>query len=193
MDREPALVAMGHDFDLGAEGFEHPLGVVARRHGLDDGGDARRIEARKKDCRFDLSGGHREFIGDGHGARGTRQRQRQATAFARLKRRAHESERCRHAAHRAFGQRRVADKGRGDRMACHKPHDEAGASAGIAEIQRFVGGLQAADTDAGDAPDGLAVGVRFACHTRPEAAHGLGGRQHIIAFQKSRNHRFADC
>src|SRR3546814_9752813 len=63
-------------------------------------------------------------------------------------------------------QRSIADKGRGDRMARDKPHDEAGAGARIAEIKRRVRFLQPADPHAIDGPDALAIAQLLTC-TRP--------------------------
>ena len=66
--------------EIGAKALQHLFGVVARHHRLDDGGDARRVEAGQQHGRLDLRGGHRHAVGDRR--RGARAAQRDRHAVA---------------------------------------------------------------------------------------------------------------
>ena len=91
-------------------------------------------------------------------------------------------ERIEHAPHRPLAQRGVAVEGRGDRTAGDRPHDQAAAGAGIAEVERARPVRRTADADAVDAP-----GARPGASTlRPERPHGLGGVEHVLALPAGR-------
>ena len=68
----------GHCCDVRAKCLEHALGVIAGRHGLNDRGDARSVEAGEQDGRFHLGRRHRQLILNGLRVAGAFQRERQA-------------------------------------------------------------------------------------------------------------------
>ena len=116
-------------------------------------------------------------------------RQRQAAAFGLLDHaRAHALQGIEHAPHRPLAQGGIAvERGR-HRAAGHRADRQPHAGAGIAEIERACGGGKAADAHAMDAPDAVAAALQ----PRAQRAHGVGGMQHVLAFQQPRHRAFAD-
>ena len=134
-----------------------PLGVVARRLGLDHHGFARRREPREQHRGLELRGGGRRRIDDRDRVARTRQGQRQPPAVRDADRpRAHPLERIEHAPLRARAQRGIAIERRGDRAARHGPDHQPAAGAGIAEIERLCRLREARDADPVHAPGALA-------------------------------------
>ena len=68
------------DGEVGAEAAQHPLAMVARRHGLDHAGEAGRVEAGEQHRRLDLRGGDGKAISDRHRGAEAAHHQRQAIA-----------------------------------------------------------------------------------------------------------------
>src|SRR6516225_3963718 len=75
-----ALRAFRLDPNVGAEMLEQTFGVIAARLVFDDGGFARRGEAREQHRRLDLRRRHRRAIDDGNGIARAGEGQRQPAA-----------------------------------------------------------------------------------------------------------------
>src|SRR5215472_14456948 len=88
----------------------------------------------------------------------------------------------------ARAQARVAVEGRADRAAADRAHDEAAASAGITEIEHAIGRAKAADADAVDAPRPFAGAFEVGA----ERTHGVGGVEHVLAFEQPGDAGLAD-
>ncbi len=172
---------------IGTEAAQHPLRMVARRHRLDHAGGPGDVEARQQQCAFHLCAGHRQAIGNRDRGVEAAQRQRQSASLARLDLRADLRQWLDHAAHRAFRQAGIANKGRGDRMAGNKAHQEPRRGARIAHVERFGRLQQAANAHAMDAPNS----VSLALDGRAHLAHRLRGGEHVLALQQAGNARFA--
>jgi hypothetical protein len=185
-----AVLAMRHNRNLGTEMPQHALGVVARRFLFDHDGLPGRVEPGQQHRRLELRGRRRRLIDNGDGVARALQGQRQAAALGRRQRaRAHALERIEHAPHRALAQGGVAIESRRHRAGSHRPHHETAAGAGIAEIEVGPRLRESSDTDTHDAPHALAL----AGHGRLERAHGLGGIEHVLAFEQSGHPGSADC
>ena len=176
------------DGEIGAEALQHPLGMVARRHRLDDGGDAFDIEAGQQHRRLHLRGRHGHAIDDRGHRVGAADGQRQAIAGARDDLGAHLPQRLQHAAHRPPRQRGIADEGGGEGMGAGDPDAKPHAGAGIAEIDDSLRFQQAAGSQPVDAPQAVAP----ALHARAEGAHGAGGRHDVLGFEQPGDAGFAD-
>ncbi len=117
------------------------------------------------------------------------QRQRQPAALGGLDHpRAHPLERIEHPPHRPAAQGGIADKSRGDRVAGNRADRQPAAGAGIAEIERARRLGKAGDADAMDPPQAVSAALQPSA----ERAHGLGGMQHVLAFQQARDRALAD-
>ena len=175
------------DGQLGAESAEHPFGMIARRHGLDDSGDPGGVEPGQQDGALHLGRGDRQAIFDRHCRRSTAQHQRQSSPGRGAEIRAHQAERLDHPAHRPLRQAGIANESRGDRMRGDQTHQQTGRSAAVAHVERLRGLQQPADTDAMYLP--------FACthafDMRPHRPHGCSCGQHILALEQPGNPAFA--
>ena len=117
------------------------------------------------------------------------QRERQPVALGGLQHaRAHPLQRVEHAPHRPLAQRSIAVERRGDRRAGDRADRQPAAGAGIAEIERAGRLRKAGDADAVNSPHAL----RRPLQAGAERAHGLGGVQHVLAFQQAGDRAFAD-
>src|SRR5262245_4858154 len=90
--------------------------------------------------------------------------------------------------HRPLAQAGIAVEGRGDGTACDRPHDQAAAGAGIAEVEGAIGLAQAADADAVNAPSAFAGALDRGAQ-RP---HGLCGVDDVLALEQPGDARLAD-
>src|SRR5262245_17394337 len=169
------------DPDVGAEMLEQTLGVIAARLGFDDGRFAGRGKASEQHRRLDLRRRHGCAIDDGYGiARaGEREGEQPAVGHARGMR-PDEREGIEDALHRPLAQAGIAVEGRGDGAAADRPHDQAAAGAGIAEIEHAMRFAEAADADAVNAP--CACG--HALDLGAQRAHRLAGVDHVLAFEQ---------
>ena len=183
------MLAMRLAGELGAEMFQQPFGMVAGGFRLDHGGFARRGQASKQYRRLELSRGDRRLVDDGDRVACALQRERQPAALGGLDHaRAHPLQRIEHAPHRPLAQGGIADEGRGYRIASDRADRKTHPGAGIAEIERAGRLGEAPDADAMDAPHALARALQPGA----ERAHGLGGVQHVLAFQEAINRALAD-
>jgi hypothetical protein len=131
------------DVDRAAEGAQRALRMVARRRGLDDRRRARRVQAGEQDGALHLRARRLGAMLDGV--------QRPAVdpvdpvdnnrgvAVGGLDPCAHAFEGGNHAPHRAPGQRRIADEGRGERMAGQHAGEQPQRRAGIPGVERRRG------------------------------------------------------
>jgi hypothetical protein len=101
---------------------------------------------------------------------------------------AHPAERLDHPAHRPLHQRCIAGEGGGEGVAAGDPHGEADPGAGVAVVDDALRLEEAADAQSLD-PPGSGIVARHRC---PEAAHGRGGGEHVLAFEQSLDGRLAD-
>ena len=180
----------GSDHDLGAEMAQHALGVVAGRLLLDHGGVARRGQAGQQHRRFDLRGGDRRAVDD---------RDRIARAFSVSGSRPPSALSTTRApicssgsSMRPIGrvaQRGVAVERRRDRAAGDGAHHQAAAGAGIAEIERR---RRAAAKPPTPTPWTRQAPSPGALDRGAERPHGVGGVEHVFAFEQARDPGLAD-
>src|SRR3954468_20737956 len=90
--------------------------------------------------------------------------------------------------HRPLAQAGIAIEGGGDRTARHRSHDQTATGARIAEIEHGLRLPEPADPDTVNAPGALT----YPLDGRPQRPHGLGGVDHVLAFQQAGNVRLPD-
>src|SRR5262249_54765698 len=79
-------------------------------------------------------------------------------------------------------------EGGGDGTAADRPHDEAAAGAGIAEVEHALRRAEAADADAVNAP----LAFAHALDRGAQRTHRLAGVEDILAFEQPRYAGFPD-
>ena len=136
---------------FGAEIAQHPLGVVARRLGLDDGGLARCMQPGDEDRALHLRGGYGELVLDRHEARGPARDKRKPVAVV-LHLQPHLLQRPQHPTHRPPAERGIPHEPHRHVVAGDHAQHQSRAGAGVAEIERGVRLAQAADAAPLDAP-----------------------------------------
>ena len=173
--------ALAHLFDtyLGAEGAQHPLGVVAALFRLGHRGDALGVQSGQQYGRLDLGRGHGLHIVD--------RRQRPAGQGDRqpilggppVEPGAHVGQRAGDALHRPPSQGGVAVEGRRQRIARRRPHQQANTGAGVAAVDHRGGRLEAPRPFDPPAPlaDPFDLGA--------EGLDRPGGGQDVVALQKA--------
>jgi hypothetical protein len=185
----PHALLVDRDIDRRTEAFQHVFGVIAGRDRFDHSGDARRIEPGQQHRGLDLGGRHRHPIAYRIGGVRPVQADRQPVAVLRLHLNAHLAQRIKDAAHRALHQRGVPGETGFHVVDAGKPHDEAHAGAGIAEIQHALGFEQAAIADTLDNPvAGPACGYSRQRHASPRPSRGCP-RLRAIPICASRRRR----
>jgi hypothetical protein len=173
----PPCALLAH-LDLGAEGAEHPLGVVAGRLGLEHLRAAGGVQAGQQHRRLHLRRGFRQAVGDAPQVPAP-QRQRQSPAVAADPARAHFAQRLQHPVHRASAQGIVAGEGGRDGESGGCAHDQPHARAGIAAIHH-IGRLRKA-APALDPPAPLSE----ALDARAEGRHGGRRAFDVLALQQA--------
>src|SRR5262249_29473620 len=175
--------------NLGPEMLEQAFGMVAARLAFDHGGFARRGKTGEQYRRLDLRRGDGRAIDDRDWITRAGKRDGQAAAVAgALRAGADACKRLEDALHGAPAQARVAVEGRADGTAADRPHDEAAAGAGIAEVEHANGRAEAADADAMDAPGPFTRAFDLG----PERTHSIGGVEHVLAFEQPGDAGLAD-
>ena len=178
LQRHAPAIARGLHAHLGAEGAQHPLGVVAALLRFQHRGDAVRIQPGQQDGRLDLGRGHLLLVVDG--LQGSpRQRDRQPVLAGQpAEARAHPAERRRHPLHRPLAQARVAVEGRRQAVSRRGPHQQANAGARITAVDHVPRRREAAPPR--HAP---AAGAQT-LDAGAEGLHGAGGGQDVVALQQ---------
>ena len=174
----PALAHFFHA-DLGAEGAQHPFGVIATLLRLRHRGDALGVQASQKYGRLHLGRGHRLHIVD--------RRQRPAGQGDRepvlgrlpVEPGAHVGQRAGDALHRPLPQRGVAVEGGRQRIAGGRPHQQPHAGAGVAAIDHRQRRSEAARPL--DPPFAVAGPLDLGA----EGFDRAGGGQDVVAFQQT--------
>src|SRR5262249_8198776 len=82
--------------------------------------------------------------------------------------------------HRPPAQAGVAVEGRGDGTAADRPHDQAAAGAGIAEVEHAMRFAEAPDADAVNAPCAFAHALDLGA----QRTHRLAGVEYVLAFEQ---------
>ncbi len=182
--------AIGQQLDLHTrtEAGQHALGMVPRRRLLDHGDGAGRVEAGQQDGGFDLGRGDRQLIGDRQRIAGADHGHRQTAARTAEEGSAHAGQRLSDAAHGTRPQRGVTGEGGDEGMRRHQAHHQAGSGAGIAHVEHVGRFGQTADAAAMQFPGAVLV----ADHLGAQASHGLGGTQHVLAFEQAGHGGFAE-
>ena len=187
-NRDDPALRRGSDGQIRAEARQHPLAMVAGRDRLDHGGFTRRVQARQQDRRLHLRRGDGQGVADRNRRADAPDHQGQAAARRILELRAHLGQRFDDAAHRALGQRGVADKGRSDRVTGDEAHQKARRGARIAHVERGFGLEQPADADAVDHPHPVILPDDVRAHR----AHRGGGGEHVLTLQQPFDAAFTD-
>ena len=172
--------------DRGPGRLEHELGVVARRHGLDDGRLAVGVEAREEDRRFHLSARDRELVGDPV-QRPPLDTHRQVPLL-RLDTGAHARERLGDPPHRPCAERPVA----GELellpfLPCEDPREEPDERARVAAVDRTTRCLQPAQP----LPEDVEGVVSVLVDGDPERADGRDRRLGVGGAAEVRDARLA--
>ena len=181
LDGDAAAVAVALDGDVGPEGREHALRVIAGGQRFGDRGPARRIQPRQQDRRLDLGRRLGRLIIDGHGRGRPRHRHRQAAAGAGLEASAHAPERLHHPLHGAPREGGIAGEHAAEPMAGDQPHEQPGPGARIAHVEDRGGLRQAADA----APEHPPRPAAQVIDRHAERAQGAGRPHHVIGFQEA--------
>ena len=175
------------EFDVHAERGQHAFGVVAGRVGFHHAGFALRVQAGQQHGRLDLCAGHRRGEVDAMQRLAAMHLQRRRAVVLGIDPCAHLRQRAGDTAHRAAGQRLIADQRAVERLARQQAGQQAHAGAGIAAVQRCLRCFQAVDTDA--MHDALRRAGGFDAHTQlAEDARGGAG---VLAFQEAFDMRSA--
>src|SRR2546422_2204826 len=102
---------------------------------------------------------------------------------ATLTARADELRRVENALHGSLAQARIGVESRGDGTAGKRPHDQAAAGPGVAEIEHLARLAKAPNANAANAP----FAFPHALDPCPQGAHGIGGMEDVLAFEQPRN------
>ena len=173
--------------DSGAEAREHPLGMVARRLGLDHHGLRGRVQPGQQHRRLDLRAGDGRCIAHRHGVRRAPDRDRQQPALTRRDLGPEQPQGIGDPPHRPPRQAGVAGERRNDRRRRHRPHDEPHPGPGIAAVDHARRLGEAADAHPVNRPCALAQPLDLG----PERLHRARGVQHVLPFQKPGDPRLA--
>ncbi len=161
--------------------------MIARRRRLDHRGLARRVQPGQQDRRFHLRRGDRKAVADRQEAVAADHGHGQPAALSRDELRAHLTQRDRHAAHGPLAQGGVAGHDGDQRVARQDAGEQARGGAGVAEVQNVLRLAECADAASPDAP--YAVLRPFGLGA--QAAHRLGGGEHVLALQQAGDPCFA--
>ena len=132
--------------DAGARPLEHALGVVARRHGLDDRRvRTLRVQAGEEHCRLHLRGGHGKLVVDRRQPAALDDERR--VAVRRLDPRAHAPQRLGDPLHRPRRERFVADELEAALLAREDAGQEPHERARVQAVDGFVGRAKPAQAD----------------------------------------------
>ncbi|KAG0776364.1 hypothetical protein G6F22_012618 [Rhizopus arrhizus] len=161
--------------------MSHALGVVAGRVRFGHLGFALRIQAGQQYGRLDLCAGHRRGEVDAVQRLAAMHGQRRRAIALGIDLRTHLRQRAGDAAHRAAGQRFIADQRAIERLPGQQARQQAHAGTGVAAVQRRVRCFQAIDADT--VHDALRRAGRFDAHAQlTEDARGGAG---VFAFQEA--------
>ena len=176
----------GREPDWPTERRQHPLGVIARRVRLADGGRAVCIETRQQQRGLDLRAGDGERIVDPPQRLPAMHVQGWTTAIAALDARTHALQWFDYSRHRPRRQRRIAGQHAVECLAGEHTRQEPHTGAGVAAVDR-AGTLQAVQADALHDALGITRRLDAHAHALERTRRGTG----VLAFQEAMDVRGA--